>query len=325
MPRPPNVRPLPEPERRETLAKFLEVLERDPDLEHFRTQVPAGPDRQLALFAALERAVFRGNGTVAAPAIDDVADQLLCDILEVCNREPLKGHGAYYGPDRFRVNLQALGAWKGQPQALELFATAFSHLSAGGSESLPASEVNCSPASQESASFGELIAVQIAEKPGDIAIEGGIVRHAGQTGGEQCAGLGRGPSDAEKQGLSDAGGPVAEIPLRMVRRGRPPALDDVAKGRVLGLMAFGLSFRQAAAQLGVHHQTLLNVMKRDEQFAQQVAEARLDAISQPLMVVVQAARTNWRAAAWLARYLNDRRVGSYERTPEEHELQKKRQ
>jgi hypothetical protein len=61
-------------------------------------------------------------------------------------------------------------------------------------------------------------------------------------------------------------------------------------------------------------------MKRDEQFAQQVSEARLDAISQPLMTVVQASRTSWRAAAWLARFLDDRRLRSYESTPEEHEL-----
>ena len=65
-------------------------------------------------------------------------------------------------------------------------------------------------------------------------------------------------------------------------------------------------------------------MRRDEQFAQQVAEARLDAISQPLLTVVKASRTSWRAAAWLAHYLNERRVSSYERTPEEYELAKQR-
>jgi hypothetical protein len=89
-------------------------------------------------------------------------------------------------------------------------------------------------------------------------------------------------------------------------------------------MAYGLSFRQAAAQLGVHHQTLLNAMKRDEQFAQQVSEARLDAISQPLMTVVQASRTSWRAAAWLAKFLEERRTRSYEYTPEELELSRLR-
>src|SRR5205823_14949391 len=114
----------------------------------------------------------------------------------------------------------------------------------------------------------------------------------------------------------------ALVPARAVRRGRPLVLDDLLKGRILGLMSYGLSFRQAAAQLGVHHGTILNAMKRDEQFAQQVSEARLDAISQPLLTVIQASRTNWRAAAWLAKFLNDRRASSYEVTPEERQLQR---
>ena len=107
-----------------------------------------------------------------------------------------------------------------------------------------------------------------------------------------------------------------------MRRGRPLKLDDMAKGRLLGLMSYGLSFRQAAAQLGVHHVTLLNALKRDEEFAQQVSEARLAAISQPLLTVIQASRNNWRAAAWLAKFLNDRRVSGYETTPEEAELKR---
>ena len=329
MPRPPSVRPLPEPERRETLGKFLEVLERDPDLAHFRSQVPAGEQRQLALFAALERAVFRGNGIVCPPATSDVADQLLCDILEACDRPPLKSYGGAYGPDRYRINLQALGAWTRQPQALELFATTLSHLNASAAESWPLPEANSSPPGQMSAPFGEISAVPIAEIPMNSQEGDAIVRHGADEGGEQCAdgGCAERQGAAPRQSDENKGnsGPAAEIPLRVVRRGRPPSLDEMAKGRLLGLMAFGLSFRQAAAQLGVHHQTLLNIMKRDEQFAQQVAEARLDAISQPLMVVVQAARTNWRAAAWLARYLNERRVSGYERTPEEAELAKKRE
>jgi hypothetical protein len=68
----------------------------------------------------------------------------------------------------------------------------------------------------------------------------------------------------------------------------------------------------------------LKLLHRDEEFAQQVAEARLDAISQPLLAVVKAARTNWRAAAWLANFLERRRISTYESTPEERELARKR-
>ena len=67
---------------------------------------------------------------------------------------------------------------------------------------------------------------------------------------------------------------------------------------------------------------LLNLMKRDEEFSQQVSEARLDAATQPLVTVIQASRKNWRAAAWLARFLEERRRRSYETTPEESEVAK---
>src|SRR5438067_781985 len=173
-----------------------------------------------------------------------------------------------------------------------------------------------------------------------VADSGGIIRHPAARCGEQC--------DADAVGWDQAAAAAAgppestllvgrrspeaslshptlnEIPARPVRRGRPLALDDLAKGRLLGLMSYGLSFRQAAAQVGVHHQTILNLMKRDDEFAQQVSEARLDAISQPVCTIVRASRKSWRAAAWLAKYLEERRVRSYETTPEEHAVEKLR-
>ena len=74
----------------------------------------------------------------------------------------------------------------------------------------------------------------------------------------------------------------------------------------------------------MHHAAILKLLQRDEEFAQQVAEARLDAISQPLLAVVKASRTNWCAAAWLATFLDRRRTCGYETTPEERELARKR-
>ena len=323
MPRPLKLAKLPVRERRETLAKFLQRLESDPDLAHFRALVPGGPERQLALFAALERAAIRGVAAVCPPAASDMADQLLCDILDSIERDSdLARHGAYYGADRHKANLQALGAWSGREAAGELFATAFSHLSADAAESLPAPTVNCLPLGQDFSPSGKQFAPQLAEKPAEIATAGGIVCHEESTSGKQ---VGQTFLSAES-GAEDLSGRQECLPhaSRVVRRGRPPVLDDLLKGRLLSLMAVGLSFRQAAAQVGVHHQTLLNTLKRDEEFAQQVAEARLDAISQPLLVVVQAARKNWRAAAWLTKYLNERRASAYETTPEEFEIERKR-
>jgi hypothetical protein len=329
MPRPPNVRPLPEAERRQVLSQFLEFLGRQPELAHFRTLVPAGKERQLALLAALERAVFRGNAAVCPPAADDVADQLLCDIIEAIDGDPrLAHHGSAYGAHRHRINLQALGAWSGRPAALEFFTTAFSHLSAGAANTSPALATNSSPVPQEFGPSGELVSVDPPQNPEDSRPGPGILHHAGETSGDQC---GSAALSLPAMGLTVAAPDQTATDVRgfenlsrPVRRGRPPALDERAKGRLLGLMAHGLSFRQAAAQLGVHHVTLLNALKRDEELAQQVAEARLDAIAQPLVVIVQAARKNWRAAAWLAKFLEERRTHGIETTPEERELARKR-
>jgi hypothetical protein len=353
MSRKPKISPLPERERNERLQEFLAVLNEHPELVHLRAAVPPGPDRQLALFAALEREVIMGDPLLCPPQPDDLADIILCDILAVIDRDPkLKNHGAYYGPYRRLANLQALGVWKGnktpaKPVALELFATLFSHPTADATSTCPSSAGNLSPRSQESAPNGDLIvaAIELPAAGSEVsdssqaeagqsvaAIEQdelqaaaaeqsrGIIRHAAPMGGEQLGG-----EQCGEQQSSDLALDPRQIAPRPVRRGRLPVLDDLAKGRLLGLMSYGLSFRQAAAQLGVHHQTLLNLMKRDEPFAQQVAEARLDAISQPLLTVVQASRTNWRAAAWLARFLEERRVRNIESTPEERELQNQRQ
>jgi hypothetical protein len=339
MPRQLNLRPLPEPDRREMLGEFLKVLDQHPDLAHFRAVAQTGPERQLALVAALERSVRRGSPAISPPDPQDQADLLLCDVLDCVGRHPdLKNHGAAYGPDQHLANLQALGLWRGrmpvnQPTAEELFATSFSRLTADPPTDLRSSTANNSPVPHVFGPSGELIDASVsvestAAPPSPLpqTVEGvlivstapeqitiseasetdGLIRHRAAKPGEQ---------------LGDDSPASHFVPARPVRRGRPLALDDMAKGRLLGLMSYGLSFRQAAAQLGVHHQTLLNLLKRDEAFAQQVGEARLDAISQPLLTVVQASRKNWRAAAWLAKFLDDRRVRTYETTPEERELE----
>jgi hypothetical protein len=335
MSRKPRVPKLPDQERRKSLEEFLVVLDQHPNLAYFRTVIRSGPERQLALFAALERSVVLGSPAALPPRFDDQADQLLCDILDVIDRNPkLVNQGSAYGPDRHLVNLQAFGVWRGgvpvdEPSALELFTTCFSALTAEPASSCPSSATINSPGSQDFAPGGELIGpASDAELPVDEAppspqaVEGVLVT-ANEVGDTpvcetpETAGIIRHPIEKGGEQLADAAVDPRSIPARTVRRGRPVALDELAKGRLLGLMSYGLSFRQAAAQLGVHHQTLLNTLKRDEELAQQISEARLDAISQPLLTVVQASRTNWRAAAWLAKFLEERRVRSYESTPEE--------
>jgi hypothetical protein len=67
----------------------------------------------------------------------------------------------------------------------EFFATAYSVLTADAATSLPTSDANCSPVPQVSAPFGDLIGLETAEKPGDLVGDRGIIRHGGQTPGEQ--------------------------------------------------------------------------------------------------------------------------------------------
>jgi hypothetical protein len=181
-----NVRKLPQRERRESLHKFLEALAAHPDLAHFRTCVPGAPERQLALFAALERATFRGNAATAPPAHDDFPDQLLCDILDCIDRDPeLSSLGSAYGPDRYQANLQALGVWTGRPHAIELFTTAISHLTASQTTTYLLLEPNYSPAPQITARFGDLIALQSAKSQANCDLRAGIIHQQGQTPGEK--------------------------------------------------------------------------------------------------------------------------------------------
>jgi hypothetical protein len=342
MPKLPPVRKLPEKDCREMLATFLEAIDKHPRLDHFRAAVPGGEERRLALIAAWERAALLGSPAVHPPRHDDLTDVLLCDILDMIERdEELSRHGSYYGVDRHAANLLALGIWdrKNVPTtsvAGQLFTAWLLNRNAdAASTSLP-SEGHLSPLPPEFGLGGDLIVDQNAAQPTSADIDAspqvtieasvatsesvesavaatlecpGLNHHAGQTCGDKC---------------NDALLDPQHLPPRPLRRGRPPLIDDLAKGRLLGMMAHGLSLRQAAAQLGVHHTTLVGVMKRDAEFTQQVAESRLIAISQPLLTVVKASRTNWRAAAWLARFLEERRIRSLETTPEERAIEESR-
>ena len=68
-----NLAALPERERCETIGEFLAVMDRHPDLAHVRAVVRSGPERQLALFAALERSVLVGSPAACPPHHDDAS------------------------------------------------------------------------------------------------------------------------------------------------------------------------------------------------------------------------------------------------------------
>jgi Helix-turn-helix domain of resolvase len=106
------------------------------------------------------------------------------------------------------------------------------------------------------------------------------------------------------------------IAVAKVRRGRPPALDDQAKGQLIALLSVGMSIRQAAAILGVSHTTLQKALKADPSLNESITAARFQAQLQPLACVIREARRSWKAATWLLKYL-DQKIASHEETPDE--------
>jgi len=100
--------------------------------------------------------------------------------------------------------------------------------------------------------------------------------------------------------------------LRRHRRGNVPhapnyapgAIDDFGRGRLVTLLAMGLSIRQAAAAVGVSHTAVRLEIRRNPELLVQVELARQHARLEPLLVIIRESKRSWRAASWLMKYLN---------------------
>jgi hypothetical protein len=84
--------------------------------------------------------------------------------------------------------------------------------------------------------------------------------------------------------------------------GRPRALDHDGKVRIIELLKRGLTLTQAAAILATSRNAILNERKRDAHFDANVVRALQLRAVEPLGVIRLAAKTSWRAAAWLVEY-----------------------
>jgi hypothetical protein len=82
-------------------------------------------------------------------------------------------------------------------------------------------------------------------------------------------------------------------------RGRPRVLTDGKKLLIATLLREGVSLRKCAMYAHCVHGTIINELKRDPLFAAIVRSARLCAETEPLAQIRKAAKTSWRAAAWL--------------------------
>jgi hypothetical protein len=96
--------------------------------------------------------------------------------------------------------------------------------------------------------------------------------------------------------------PHTSTPLASGPMGRPRALDDQRKEMVVSLVAKGFSLTQAAAFVACNRDTIRAERKRDPLFDSNLARAAHMRDMEPLNVIVAAARTSWRAAAWIVNY-----------------------
>ncbi|MEQ8210217.1 MAG: hypothetical protein RH917_10330 [Lacipirellulaceae bacterium] len=93
--------------------------------------------------------------------------------------------------------------------------------------------------------------------------------------------------------------PRPELPPP-INDGRPRILADHDKRRSLcAMIAVGAGLDAAARHVGCSIWTVQREAQRDEEFAKQLREANSTAELLPLQALRTAAKTNWRAAAWL--------------------------
>jgi hypothetical protein len=81
-------------------------------------------------------------------------------------------------------------------------------------------------------------------------------------------------------------------------RGRPRSLDRSKKRQICDLVSRGATLAQAAAALSISARTIHREARLDENFDEQLRQA-FSNTPDPLTIMQSAARTHWRAAAWL--------------------------
>jgi hypothetical protein len=102
--------------------------------------------------------------------------------------------------------------------------------------------------------------------------------------------------------------------------GRPKSLDSEAKKCICALVAQGFSIKQAATYVACHRETIRNERRRDPRFDANLQRALAMADIQPLDLIHRAAKTSWRAAAWLVEFR--RRVKKEDREARDARKQK---
>jgi hypothetical protein len=106
------------------------------------------------------------------------------------------------------------------------------------------------------------------------------------------------------------------VNLEAARLGRKHVFDDFLRGRLVSLLAMGLSIRQSAAALGLSHVAVWKELKRNPDLEEQINAARTQAQIEPLLVILRESKRSWRAATWVLKHLQ-RQMAQRDETPEE--------
>jgi hypothetical protein len=91
--------------------------------------------------------------------------------------------------------------------------------------------------------------------------------------------------------------------------GRPRALDDVKRREICVLLTAGYPLVAVAEHVGCSRRTISRELARNPEFAERLRRAKIAGELEPLSTIRQAARTNWRAAAWYLERANPQRFG----------------
>ena len=94
------------------------------------------------------------------------------------------------------------------------------------------------------------------------------------------------------------------VNLQVNQLGRKRVLDAFMRGRLVSLLAMGLTLRQSAAALGLSHNAIWKELKKNAELSEQVNAARFQAQIEPLLVILRESKRSWRAATWLVNYLS---------------------
>jgi hypothetical protein len=84
----------------------------------------------------------------------------------------------------------------------------------------------------------------------------------------------------------------------MAASGRPRSLDDAKRREIAALLTAGYPIHAAAEYVGCSPRTIKREIRRNSEFAERVRRAETAGQLEPLSTVRNAAKSDWRAAAW---------------------------